>query len=99
MHPLLSREEINALLNETEKPSRIPPRQLVIDLDKQCIILHNFFDLQQFSLIELNLTLNTPYLIRAKDEAIACGQLIIVEGKLILKVVNLIDSNNCNIVE
>jgi hypothetical protein len=50
-------------------------------------------------LIELNLTLDTPYLIRDKDEAIACGQLIIVEGKLILKVVNLIDSNNCNIVE
>jgi transcriptional regulator with PAS, ATPase and Fis domain len=52
MHPLLSREEINALLNETEKLPRIPPRQLVIDLDQQCIILHNFFYLQQCSFIE-----------------------------------------------
>jgi len=99
MHPLLSHEEINALLNETEKSFIEPPIKLTIDTGKQYIILYNSFDLERNSSIELNLKLGMPYLVWYKNEAVACGKLIAIEGRLVLKVSSLVDSDHCRIVE
>ena len=99
MRPLLSREEIEALFDKTERLLMTSSKKLTIDTENQRIILHNLFDLEQDKLIHLNLKLSSSYLLWYKDEVVACGKLVAIDGKLVLKVAGLVDRNHCGIVE
>jgi flagellar motor switch/type III secretory pathway protein FliN len=99
MYPLLSREEINALLHETGEPTRTSPRQFIIELGEHCILLQGLFSLEQDCLIELNVSLDKSYVIRSQDKNVAHGALIALDKRLVLKITKPIDCNNCSIME
>lgn len=99
MHPLLSREEIHALLNESGEPPGEPPCQLIIEPGQQCIVLQGLFDLRQGAVIELNPSLDRPYEIRSKGRLVAYGALVVLDGKLVLQITHLIDCHDDGIVE
>jgi flagellar motor switch/type III secretory pathway protein FliN len=96
MHPLLSREEISALLDESEKPREKSSNQLTIEMGQQCIMLEGVFDLNQGAVIEINSSLDRSYEIRSKDQLVAYGVLAVLDGKLVLQITHLIDYNDCH---
>jgi hypothetical protein len=96
MHPLLSREEISALLDESEKPREKSSDQLTIEMGQQCIMLEGVFDLNQGAVIEINSLLDKSYEIRSKDQLVAYGVLAVLDGKLVLQITHLIDYNDCH---
>jgi len=99
MHPLLSREEINALLGESEKPREKPLCQLTIEMGQQCIVLKGLFDLNEGAVIEINSSLDRSYEIRSKDQLVAYGVLAVLDGKLVLQITHRIDCNDCHNIE
>lgn len=99
MSSLLSREEVSALLHEAEDSLRTPPRQLVIDVGQQYIVLRSTSNLEGYSLLELDISLSKPYLLRSKDNDIAIGMLIVADGKLFFKITQRVNCNNCSVME
>ena len=61
MHPRLSREEINALLDKTEEVRINSFYELIIDLGNQRIIFKDILDLNRKSMTNLKLLLNRTY--------------------------------------
>jgi flagellar motor switch/type III secretory pathway protein FliN len=99
MNPLLSREEVSALLHETKNSSRESTKQLIIELGNHCLVLRDLSNLEQDVSIELNMSLNKPYLLRSKDHAIAIGVLSVLDGKLFVKITQLVNGDNRSILE
>ncbi len=94
MRPLLSREEINALLDEPGASMEESPRQLTIELGRQRIALQGLLNLDPGTVIEFNQSLGKPYEIRAKDKLIAYGELVILNGKLVIQITRLVDCSD-----
>ena len=97
MRPLLSREEINALLHEAKRDMGTTPGPSIIDLRRQYIMAPDAVGLDPGSMIELNMSLETPYEIRSQDRLIAYGVLMVLDGKLALRITRLIDHREPNI--
>lgn len=91
MCPLLSREEIDALLGEPLVPLEETPRQLTIELGRQRIEWQDLLNLTQGTVIEFNPSLGGPYEIRANDKLIAHGKLTVLDGKLVIQITDLVD--------
>ncbi len=94
MHPLLSREEIDALLNQSGEITSPLPCQLNIELGKHCLVLKGEFNLDLGSTIELNASIGRTYEIRSEGRVVAYGLLVIRDEKIMLQITHLIDRNH-----
>ncbi len=94
MRPLLSREEIKALLDESDASLEVPLRQLTIELGRQRIALQGLLNLDQGTVIELSQLFGRPYEIRANDHVIAYGELVISNSKLAILITDLVDDGD-----
>jgi flagellar motor switch/type III secretory pathway protein FliN len=99
MHPRLSREEINALLNKTEEIRINSFYELIIDLGNQRIIFKDILNLNKKSMRNLKFLLNRTYEIKIDNVIIAYGILNIIDKELIMKMSCRIDSNDNDIME
>jgi flagellar motor switch/type III secretory pathway protein FliN len=89
MHPRLSREEINALLDKTEEVQINSFYELIIDLGNQRIIFKDILNLNKKSMKNLKFLLNRTYEIKIDNAIIAYGILNIIDKELIKKMSSL----------
>jgi flagellar motor switch/type III secretory pathway protein FliN len=92
MHPRLSLEEINALLDKTEEVQIDSFYELIIDLGNQRIIFKDILNLNKKSMKNLKFLLNRTYEIKIDNAIIAYGILNIIDKELIKKMSFLIDN-------
>lgn len=91
MHPLLSHEEISALMSDAKEEKQESISELNSNINQNDYILKKDFYSDKDPVAKFKIPLNKICEVKNQDRIVAYGILVVVDGKLVVQIVHMVD--------